>query len=42
MVKISENRLTEYQLAILTIDIFQTDNADSKACGKVVQAMKEP
>ena len=36
-VKIFESSLIEYYLTALTIDLFQADNADSKACEKVIR-----
>ena len=36
-VKIFESSLIEYYLTALTIDLFQADNTDSKACEKVIR-----
>ena len=35
-----KTRLIEYWLTELTIDLFQTDKADSKACDKLFKATK--
>ena len=32
--------MIKYYLTVLTIDLLQTDNTDSKACDKVVQSYK--
>ena len=39
-VNIFENRLSEYYLMVLTIDLFQSNNADSRALDKVFQSYK--